>query len=76
MTIPYDFIIPAGKTGILVNGGSVVLLKDAAAEPVRIYTAWESHLYDSNAAALADIAAKGWKYVPAKAAPVVPSAKK
>jgi hypothetical protein len=76
MTSPYDLIIPAGKTGILVNAGSVVLLKDAGTEPVRIFTAWESHIYDSNAAALADIASKGWKYVPAKAAPSIPAAKK
>jgi len=75
MASPYDLILPAGKTCILVDAGSVVLLKDAGAEPVRIFTAWESHIYDSNAAALADIAAKGWKYVPAKAAPVVPAKK-
>jgi hypothetical protein len=75
MASPYDVIISAGKTGILVHGGSVVLLKDAGTEPVRIFTAWESHIYDSNAAALADIAAKGWKYVPAKAAPSIPSKK-
>jgi hypothetical protein len=76
MANPTDVILPAGKTCVLVDAGSVQLVKDAGASATRIFTAWESHIYDSNAAALADIAAKGWKYVPAKAAPVVPSAKK
>jgi hypothetical protein len=73
---PYDIPLPAGKTCVLVDAGSVQLVKDAPAEKaVRIYTAWESHIYDSNAAALADIATKGWKYVPAKAAPSIPAKK-
>jgi len=73
---PYDITLPAGKTAVLIENGTVQVVKDAPSEKaVRIFTAWESHIYDSNAAALADIAAKGWKYVPAKAAPSIPSKK-
>jgi hypothetical protein len=73
MANPYDLILPAGKTCVLVDAGTVMLLKDAPADkPTRIFTAWASTIYDTNAAALADIKAKGWKYTQALA-PKVPA---
>lgn len=59
MATPYDLILPAGKTCVLVDAGTVMLLKDAPADkPTRIFTAWASTIYDTNAARLKDIELK------------------
>jgi hypothetical protein len=73
---PYDIILPAGKTCVLVDANTVQIVKDAPADKsIRIFTSWESHVYDTNAAALADITAKGWKHTPAiPTAPTIPAA--
>ena len=73
MATPKDIILPAGKTCVLVDAGSVMLLKDAHADkPTRIFTAWDATIYDTNALALEDIKAKGWKYNSAPATPKPP----
>jgi len=73
MNTPKDIILPAGKTCVLVDNGSVMLLKDAPADkPTRIFTAWDATIYNTNASALADIKVKGWKYTPAPIAPELP----
>ena len=75
MSNPAEIVLPAGKTAVLVDKGAVILVKDAEADkPTRIFTAWETHIYNSNADALTDIKTKGWKYTPVITSKFAPKA--
>ena len=65
-TGPRDYFVEANQTFALVNDKNVVCLLKTTPTKIRIFTDWSVYLYADQAAALADIKAKGWTYNPPK----------
>lgn len=58
---PSDITVPAGKTFILLNGTTVMLLKSVTAD-TRIFTNWVVNQYPDLATAQSAITTNKWSY--------------